>query len=100
MGWFSKSKDKAPTPEEVPNEQLTDLSRQYISWKSSLIFAVGVILVLTFIHTIMSNPTISGFTTVDNTEEASRFTGMLSILVVIFAFFALLLFLWKKKVKH
>ena len=96
MKWFSKHDHKTPAPEEVPADQLSTLSKQYINWKSATVFGVGAILVVGFAHTLATNASINAFATAADTGEPSRFAGMISLLVVIFAFAALALFLWKK----
>lgn len=88
----------APSPEDIPPSQLSALSKRYLDWKMGMVVVVGVLLVFTFINTFVTNPTVSGYAVVDaQTQDTERFTGMSSLLVVIFAFFALFLFMVIKR---
>jgi uncharacterized membrane protein len=82
-----------PSPEEVPPDKLSTLSRKFLDWKTGMVIVIGVLLVFTFLNVLISNPTISGYAVVDaSTQDTARFSNMTSILVVVFAFFGLFLF--------
>jgi len=101
MRWFFLRKKQAPSPEEVPKDQLSPLSRKYLDWKTGMIVIVGVLMVFTFINVFVTNPTVSGMSVVDSeTQDTGRFTNMTSILIVVFAFFALFLFLITRKMDN
>ena len=55
--------------------------------------ASSMVLVFTFLNVLITNPSISGYSVVDHDNGAERFTNMSSLLVIIFAFFALFLFI-------
>ncbi len=98
LDWLWK-KNATPVPEEVPSDKLSPLSRKYLDWKTSMVVVIGVLLVFTFIHTFITNPTISGYAVVDAaTQDTERFSGMTSILMLIFAFFGLFIFMVTRKV--
>ena len=99
LDWLWK-KNNIPSPEEVPPDKLSPLSRKYLDWKTSMVVVVGVLLVFTFINTFITNPTISGYAVVDAaTQDTERFSGMTSILVLIFSFFGLFIFMIMRKMK-
>jgi hypothetical protein len=91
-------KPHAPSPEDIPPEQLSPLSKKYIDWKTGLVVIVGVLLVFTFLNVLVTNPTISGMSVVDaESQDTERFANMTSILIVVFAFFGLFLFVITRK---
>lgn len=93
-----KNKHETITPEEVPPDHLTPLSRRYLDWKTGMVIIVGVLLVFTFLNVIATNPTISGLAVVDaDTQDTQRFSNMTSLLIIVFAFFGLFLFLITRK---
>ncbi|MBW2972510.1 hypothetical protein KY359_05730 [Candidatus Woesearchaeota archaeon] len=98
MGKAMKQMPIAPSPEEVPSDQLSALSKKYIDWKTGIVVVIGVLLVLTFLNVFITNPTVSGFAVVDaDTQDTGRFTNMTSLLIVVFAFFGLFLFMITRK---
>lgn len=99
LEWLWK-KNSTPSPEEIPPDKLSPLSRKYLDWKTGMVVVVGVLLVFTFINTFITNPTISGYAVVDaDTQDTERFSSMTSILVLIFAFFGLFVFMITRKVQ-
>ncbi|MBW2997220.1 hypothetical protein KY349_02670 [Candidatus Woesearchaeota archaeon] len=91
-------KPEAPSPEEVPPDRLTQLSKKYIDWKTGMVVIIGVLLIFTFLNVFITNPTVSGYAVVDaDSQDTQRFSTMTSILIVIFAFFALFLFVVTRK---
>ena len=95
---MSKKLPDAPSPEDIPSDKLTDLSRKYVDWKTGMMVIIGVLLVFSFLNVFISNPTISGYSVVDaDTQDTARFSSMTSILVVVFAFFGLFLFVVTRK---
>ena len=89
---------EAPSPEEIPPDRLTNLSKRYIDWKTGMMVIIGVLLVFSFLNVFISNPTISGYSVVDaDSQDTERFSNMTSILVVVFAFFGLFLFVITRK---
>ena len=101
MLWFFKKKKQSLSPEEVPKENLTPLSKKYLDWKTGMMVIVGVLLVFTFINVFVTNPTVSGMSVVDaDTQDTGRMANMASILIVVFSFFALFLFLITRKLDH
>jgi uncharacterized BrkB/YihY/UPF0761 family membrane protein len=100
MRWFFLKK-KALSPEEVPEDKLSPLSKKYLDWKTGMMVIVGVLLVFTFINVFVTNPTVSGMSVVDSdTQDTGRMANMTSILIVVFAFFALFLFLITRKMDN
>ncbi|MBW2967417.1 hypothetical protein KY362_02935 [Candidatus Woesearchaeota archaeon] len=88
-------------PEEVPPEKLSALSRKYMDWKTGLVVIIGVLMVFTFLNVFITNPTFTGLSVVDaSSQDTGRFTNMTSLLVVIFAFFALFLFILTRKMRE
>jgi ABC-type uncharacterized transport system fused permease/ATPase subunit len=83
-------------PEQISPEHLTNLSKKYLNWKSGLTFGIAVIMVITILNVLVSNPTISGYA-VANEGEGSRVAGMSVLLVVIFAIFGLFLYVVTRK---
>ena len=97
----TKNNEDPVLPEDVPPERLTPLSRKYLDWKTGLVIIIGVLMVFTFLNVIISNPTISGMAVHDaSSQDTGRFSNMTSLLVVIFAFFALFLFLISRKMRR
>jgi len=95
--WLRK-KNNSPSPEEVPPDHLSPLSRKYLDWKTGMVVVIGVLLIFTFINTFITNPTISGYSVVDvNTQDTERFSGMTSLLVLVFGFFGLFILLVTRK---
>jgi uncharacterized membrane protein len=91
MGWFEKKDDMTKRPEEVPPEQLSQLSRTYLNWKSGMALVVLLCIVVLFVKTA-TEPVITSFATAEAAAEKSeRFASTLSLLFVIFAFFAIVL---------
>jgi hypothetical protein len=87
-----------PSPEDVPRDKLSGLSKKFLDWKTGMMVIIGVLLVFTFLNVIMTNPTVSGFAVVDaDTQDTGRFSNMTSILIVVFAFFSLFLFMVTRK---
>jgi len=87
-----------PAPEDVPPDKLTNLSKKYLNWKTGMIAILGLLLTLTFLNTIVTNPTVSGLAVVDaKTQDTARLSNMTSILIVVFSFFALFLFVITRK---
>ena len=87
-------KPEAPSPEDIPPDRLSPLSKKYIDWKTGMVVIIGVLLVFTFLNVFITNPTVSGYAVVDaDSQDTARFSTMSSILIVIFAFFALFLFI-------
>lgn len=98
MGKSMSKMPSAPSPEELPPDRLSPLSRKYIDWKTGMVVIIGVLLVLTFLNVFITNPTVSGFAVVDAaTQDTGRFSNMTSILIVVFAFFGLFLFIITRK---
>jgi len=96
---LSKTFD-VPSPEDIPPDKLTPLSRKYIDWKTGMMVVIGVLMVFTFLHTFVTNPTISGLAVVDaSTQDTARFSNMTSILLIVFAFFGLFIFIVTRKLK-
>ncbi|MFH1063921.1 MAG: hypothetical protein V1729_02480 [Candidatus Woesearchaeota archaeon] len=96
--WLWK-KNLTPSPEEIPPDKLSPLSRKYLDWKTGMVVVIGVLLVFTFINTFITNPTISGYSVVDaQSQDTERFSGMTSILVLIFAFFGLFIFMVTRQI--
>ena len=94
-------KPNPPSPEDVPPDRLSNLSKKYLDWKSGMVVVIGVLLVLTFMNTFVTNPTISGYSVVDaSTQDTGRLSNMTSILVVAFAFFGLFIFIITRKLVH
>lgn len=88
-----QNKSEIPSPEEVPTDKLSALSRKFLDWKTGMVVIIGVLLVFSFLNVLITNPTISGYAVVDaDTQDTGRFSNMTSLLVVVFAFFGLFLF--------
>jgi hypothetical protein len=51
----------APSPEDVPQNKLSPLSRKYLDWKTGMVVVIGVLLVFTFLNVFITNPTVSGY---------------------------------------
>ena len=95
---MSKKLPDAPSPEDLPPDRLTNLSKKYIDWKTGMMVIIGVLLVFSFLNVFISNPTISGYSVVDaDTQDVERFSNVTSLLVVVFAFFGLFLFVVTRK---
>jgi hypothetical protein len=91
-------KPKTPSPEDVPPDNLTNLSRKYLDWKTGMMIVIGFLLVVTFLNTFVTNPTVSGFAVVDaESQDTARLSNMTSILIVVFGFFGLFLFVITRK---
>ena len=87
-----------PSPEDVPPEKLSQLSRKFLDWKTGMIAVIGLLLAFTFINSFITNPTVSGMAVVDaGSQDTGRFSNMTSVLVVVFAFFGLFLFMVTRK---
>jgi len=93
-----QKKPHIPSPEDIPPDRLSPLSKKYVNWKTGMVVVVGVLMVFTFLNVLVSNPTISGYAVVDaESQDTERFSNMSSLLIVIFAFFALFLFMMTRK---
>ncbi|MFC1740905.1 hypothetical protein ACFL3V_00005 [Nanoarchaeota archaeon] len=89
---------KTVSPEQVPPDKLSPLSRKFIDWKTGMVVIIGVLMVFTFLNVLISNPTISGYAVVDaESQDVERFSNMSSILIIVFAFFGLFLFILTRK---
>lgn len=97
MGFFERFRNKTVAPEEVAPEQLSDLSRSFLNWKSGMTLSVGVILAITFMNTFLTGPSITGSATV---SESTRFAGTFSLLLIIFGAFAIILLLFRHLKHH
>ncbi len=87
-----------PSPEDIPPQHLSSLSRRYLSWKTGMIVIIGVLMVFTVLKTLIDNPVITGLSVYDAaSQESSRFSGMSSILFIVFAFFAIFLIIVTRK---
>ena len=94
----NKKLPNAPSPEDIPPDHLSPLSRKFIDWKTGMVVVIGVLMVFTFLNVLVTNPTVSGYAVVDaDTQDTARFSNMSSILIVVFAFFALFLFMLTRK---
>jgi uncharacterized BrkB/YihY/UPF0761 family membrane protein len=92
---------EVPSPEDVPRNKLSSLSRKFLDWKTGMVIVIGVLMVFTFLNVIITNPTVSGFAVVDaESQDTGRFSNMSSILIVVFAFFALFLFVVTRKLRY
>ena len=92
------NKQEVLSPEDVSSDRQTPLTRKFMDWKMGMVVVIGVLLVFSFINVFISNPTISGYSVVDaDTQDVERFSGMTSILVIVFAFFGLFLFVITRK---
>ena len=95
---MAEKKPEAPSPEDVPPDRLTPLSKKYIDWKTGMMVIIGVLLIFTFLNVFITNPTVSGYAVVDaDSQDTARFSNMASLLIVIFAFFGLFLFVVTRK---
>lgn len=91
----------APSPEDIPPDRLSPLSRKFMDWKTGMVVVIGVLMVFTFLNVFVSNPTISGYAVVDAaSQDTERFSNVSSILIVVFAFFALFLFMITRKMEQ
>ncbi len=89
-----QKKPKMPSPEDLPPDRLTPLSKKFLDWKTGMVVIIGVLMVFTFLNVLISNPTISGYAVVDaESQDTERFSHMTSLLIIIFAFFGLFLFI-------
>ena len=71
---------------------------KYLSLPFIMLITIGFLLFLTVIDTMVTNPAISGYAVVDaDTQDTERFTGMTTILILIFAVFGLFLFVITRK---
>ncbi|MBI5880717.1 hypothetical protein HZB90_01155 [archaeon] len=86
------------SPEDVPVDKLSPLSKKFLNWKTGMIAVIGLLLAFTFINSFITNPTVSGMAVVDaDSQDTGRFSNMTSVLVVVFAFFGLFLFMVTRK---
>jgi uncharacterized BrkB/YihY/UPF0761 family membrane protein len=93
MKLFSKNPEVV-SPEDVPRDKLSPLSRKFIDWKTGMVAVIAVLLVFTFVNSFITNPTVSGMAVVDaETQDTGRLSNVTSILIVVFAFFGLFLFI-------
>ena len=92
---------KVPSPEDVPPDKLSGLSKKFLDWKTGMVVIIGVLLVFTFLNVLITNPTISGLAVVDaQSQDTGRFTNVASVLVVVFGFFALFLFIITRRLSE
>ena len=97
----SHKKPEVPSPEEIPPDKLSPLSRKYLDWKTGMVVIIGVLLVFTFINVFATNPTVSGMSVIDaESQDTGRLTNMTSILIIVFSFFGLFLFLITRKLDY
>jgi uncharacterized BrkB/YihY/UPF0761 family membrane protein len=91
-------KPEAPSPDEVPPDMLSPLSRRFLNWKNGMVLIIAILLSFTFLNVIVTNPTVVGMSVHDaGTQDTERFSNMSSVLIVVFAFFALFLFIVTRK---
>lgn len=66
--------------------------------RTIMISVIALLLLFTFLNTIVTNPMISGYSVVDaETQDTERFSNTTAMLLVVFGFFGLFLFILKKK---
>jgi hypothetical protein len=95
---LSRKSPRTPSPEDVPPEQLTPLSRKFLDWKTGMVVVIGLLLAFMFINSFITNPVVSGLAVVDaESQDTGRLSNMTAILVVVFAFFGLFLFMVTRK---
>ena len=93
-------KPKTPSPEDIPPDMLSDLSRKYLNWKTGMIAVICVLMGFAFINAFVTNPTVSGYAVVDaDSQDTARFSNMTSILIVVFAIFGLFVFMITRKLE-
>ena len=82
------------------NLKILPQKRDLTFWRNIATLCLVLIMVVMLLKTFSDSPTISGYAVFDSPEDASsRFLGTLSVLLVIFAAFGLVLFIYSKKVE-
>jgi uncharacterized BrkB/YihY/UPF0761 family membrane protein len=100
MDDMAGKKPNVPSPEDIPPDRLSPLSKKYLDWKTGMIIIIGVLLVFTFLNVFITNPTVSGYAVVDaDSQDTGRLSNMTSILIIVFAFFGLFLFVVTRKLR-
>jgi hypothetical protein len=85
---------------DIPHKTFSDIKGELPPIERVLMYCTGLMLVLFFAVTFIANPAITGNSVVGSaTGDTARFAGSSSILLVIFAAFALFLFIITKRLR-
>ena len=85
---------------EVEHKTFSDLTEALPPIEKVLIYGTGLMLILFFAVTFKANPSISGLSVAGAvTQDTARFEGSTAILLIVFAVFALFLFIITKKLR-
>ncbi len=90
---------KSPLNKSNPFDRPSPLSQQYFNWRAGMVGVIGLLLILTFLNTLVTNPIVTGYAVASDeiAENNSRFSGVTSLLLVVFLFFGLFLVILTKK---
>lgn len=86
--------------EKIPDHTFKDVKKHLPPAHKVFTYGIAAILLVSFSVLFVANPSITGTSVVESpASDTARFAGTSSILVIIFAVFALFIFLVTKKLR-